>query len=248
MRRNVAVIGDGDIAATITLLLSVRDTAEVTVVPTAGSLAEAPGPGVAVVTTSDAEELETVAARLARHAPAAVVVAAGEPAEVACAILLAETAFPRGRVLGAAAGAPGAVLRAAIAEAAGVWPGDVAADVLGGAGSRGVPVLSRAAIAGVRAARVLGEERLAALGATATEGPPGHQAVAGAVCDVVAAIAGDQHRVLTCAVACRGELGIEDRITAVPVRVGAGGMEAVVGPELSSREREALLHATIRMR
>src|SRR5215210_3244562 len=144
MRRNVTIMGSGDISAAVSLLLAARGGVQVTVVEDAGgtvardgaavaallgggarvrsvpSLAQAPGAAVAVVTGADGEQLEVAAAEVARHAPDAVVVAAGEPADVACAILLRATAFPRGRVLGAAAGAPGARLRAAVAAAAGV--------------------------------------------------------------------------------------------------------------------------------
>jgi malate/lactate dehydrogenase len=275
MHRQVAVIGEGEISAAVVLLLAVRGGADVTVVQDAGeaaardagaaagllggpggarvravaALSQAPGAAVAVVTTSDAEELEALAPQLARHAPDAVVVAAGEPADVACALLLAETTFPRARVLGAAAGARQARLRAAIARAAGVWPGDVDVDVLGGVGTRCVPLLSRATIAGVPAADVVGAEALEALAAEVGAGGTGGAALAAAaVCDVVEAVLGDQRRVLTCAAACRGELGLQDRVTAVPVRLGRHGVEAFVEPPMSLSERDALLRAAIRMR
>ncbi|HEV8152572.1 MAG TPA: hypothetical protein VGP78_06545 [Solirubrobacteraceae bacterium] len=273
MRWDIAVIGGGDIGAAVTFLLAVRSRAQVTVVGDgAGALArdgaaaaallgrgarvravqalsQAHGAAVAVITTSDAEELAAIAVGLARDAPDAIVVAATEPADVACAILVAETAFPRGRVLGAAAGARGARLRAAIAEAAGVWAGDVAVDVVGGSPPRAVPLLSRATIAGLPAADVLGQDALARLTAEATgETVGGTHAAAAAVCDAVDAILGDQHRLLTCAVACRGELGLQDQVTAVPVRVGRRGVEAIVEPAMTTREREALVRAAIRMR
>ena len=273
MRWDIAVMGGGDVGAAVTLLLAVRCRAQVTVVGNGAdalardaaaaaallgcgahvravrALSQAQGAAVAVVTTSDAEELDGIAAALARHAPDAIVVAAAEPADVACAILVAETAFPRGRVLGAAAAARGARLRAAIAQEAGVWAGDVAVDVVGGPPPRAVPLLSRATIAGLPAAHVLGQDALVRLAADATgQSSGGAQPAAAAVCDAVDAILGDQHRVLTCAVACRGELGLQDQVTAVPVRVGRRGVEAFVEPAMTTREREALVRAAIRMR
>ena len=273
MRWDIAVMGGGDVGAAVTLLLAVRCRAQVTVVGNGAdalardaaaaaallgcgahvravrAVSQAQGAAVAVVTTSDAEELDGIAAALARHAPDAIVVAAAEPADVACAILVAETAFPRGRVLGAAAAARGARLRAAIAQAAGVWAGDVAVDVVGGPPPRAVPLLSRATIAGHPAAAVLGEDALARLAAEAIgQTAGGAQPAAAAVCEAVDAILGDQQRVLTCAVACRGELGLQDQVTAVPVRVGRRGVEAFVEPAMTTREREALVRAAIRMR
>jgi len=273
VRWDIAVIGGGDIGAAVTLLLAVRCHAQVTVVgDSAGAVArdgaataamlgcgarvraaqdlsQAHGAAVVVVTTADGEELEAIAADLAPHAPDAIVLAACEPADVACAILVAETAFPRGRVLGTAPAARSGRLRAAIAEAAGVWAGDVVADVVGGAPPRSVPLLSRATIAGHPAAAVLGEDALARLAAEAIgQTAGGAQPAAAAVCDAVDAILGDQQRVLTCAVACRGELGLQDQVTAVPVRVGRRGVEAFVEPAMTTREREALVRAAIRMR
>jgi malate dehydrogenase len=273
LRRDVAVIGGGDISAAVTLLLAVRCRAHVTVVQdgadtvardaaaaaamlggggrvrAVAALSQAPGAAVAIVTASDADALQAAAAHLWRHAPDAVVVAAGEPADASCASLLAATKFPRARVLGSAAGARRARLRAALARAAGAWPGDVAVDVLGGSGPHSVPLLEGATIAGAPAAGVLGQEALEALAADAVvdrgEGPP---LAAAAACDVAEAVLDDQHRVLTCAVACRGELGLDDRVTAVPVRVGRRGVEAFVEPQMAPREREALLRAAIPMR
>lgn len=274
MRRDIVVVGGGDISAAVTLLLAVRCRAQVTVVQhgadaiardaaaaaavlgcgarvhAVDDLSHAHGASVAVVTTSDGEELKAIAVGLARHAPDAIVLAACEPADVACAILVAESAFPRARVLGVAAGARGARLRAAIAETAGVWTGDVAVEVLGGPPPRAVPLLSRATIAGVPAADVLGEHALARLAAEAggEAAAAGAQPAAAAACDAVEAVLSDQQRVLTCAVACRGELGLQDQVTAVPVRVGRRGVEAFVEPPMTTREREALVRAAIRMR
>jgi malate dehydrogenase len=272
MQRQVAVIGEGDISIAVTLLLAVRGV-DVTVVQdgagavardagaavallgggarvrAVSALAGAPGPALAVVTTSDAEELEALGPQLARHAPDAVVVAAGQPADVACAILLAETAFPRARVIGAAAGARQARLRTEVAQAAGVWAGDVDVVVLGGMGTRCVPLLSSATIAGVPAAEVVGLGTLEALaGQVSGDGAGGPGLTAAAVCDAAEAVLGDQRRVVTCSVACRGELGLEDRVTAVPARLGRAGVEAIVEPAMTAREREALLRAAIRMR
>ena len=274
MQRQIAVIGEGDLSAAVTLMLALRSCADITVVQDgAGAVArdgaaaaallgaeggarvravpmlsQAPGAAVAVVTTSDAEELEALAPQIARHAPDAVVVAAGEPADVACAILLAETAFPRARVIGAAAGARQARLRAAVAQAAGVWPGDVHVDVLGGVGTRCVPLLSRAAIAGVPAADVLGAEALDALAARRAParrraGPHrrrglrrrGRRARRPAP-------GGDLRRRLPRRARSRGSRHGGARPARAP---GRRGLRRAAD---ESREREALLRAAIRMR
>jgi malate dehydrogenase len=50
----------------------------------------------------------------------------------------------------------------------------------------------------------------------------------------------DEKRVLPCTAYLAGEYGIDDLYMGVPVRLGAGGMEAIVELELDDAEREAL--------
>jgi malate dehydrogenase len=262
----IAVIGSGDIARTVALLLTVRGADEVVLVGAppataldagaagvllhadtrlrrADSLQGAAGARVAVLTDGPVE-LAATGADVARHLPDAVLLVAGEPVDVACAVLLRATAVPRGRVLGATAPAPGARLRAALAETAGVSVHDVVADVLGGPGERAVPVLSQAAIAGVPAAGVLGEATVEALAAGVGDGDPADRsALAAAAVEVVESVVGDRRRLLTCAIACRGELGIDGAVTGVPVRVGGEGAEAIVEPLLAPGELDALHEA-----
>jgi malate dehydrogenase len=203
-------------------------------------VAGAAGAAVAVL-TDDPEALAVAGPDVARHLPDAVLLAAGEPVDVATAVLLRVTAFPRGRVLGATASAAGGRLRARLADAAGVSVHDVRADVLGGPGERAVPLLSRATIADVPAANVLGEATLLELADGLGDREAGEPAAAAAaVVDVVESVLGDRRRLLTCAMACRGELGIDGCVTGVPVRVGSGGAEAIVEPSLAAAELEAL--------
>ena len=259
----VAVIGSGDIARTVALLLTVRDAGEVVLVgdaqgatqdaAAAGALlradtrlrrvsavAGAAGAEVAVL-TGGPEAMAAAGADVARHLPDAVLLVAGEPADVATAVLLRETAFPRGRVLGATASAAGGRLRARLAEAAGVSVHDVRADVLGGPGERSVPLLSRATIADAPAAEVLGQAALLALADGVGDREAGEPAAAAAaVVDVVESVLGDRRRLLTCAMACRGELGIDGAVTGVPVRVGSEGAEAIAEPHAAPEELAAL--------
>lgn len=263
MSCTIAVIGSGDIARAVALLLTLRDAGEVVLVDdapgatreaaAAGALlradtrlrrvsAVAGAAGAAVAVLTDGPEAMAVAgADVARHLPDTVLLVAGEPADVATAVLLRATAFPRGRVLGATASAAGGRLRARLAEAAGVSVHDVRADVLGGPGERSVPLLSRATIADAPAAEVLGEATLLTLAEGVGDREAGEPAAAAAaVVDVVEAVLGDRRRLLTCAMACRGELGINGAVTGVPVRVGGEGAEAIAEPPAAPEELDAL--------
>jgi malate dehydrogenase len=57
---------------------------------------------------------------------------------------------------------------------------------------------------------------------------------------MVDAIMLDEKRVLPCAGLLEGEYGVEGLFVGVPVRLGAGGVEAIVELELDAGEREAL--------
>lgn len=99
MRRRVTVIGAHETAES----LSERDYADV--VEGVGGLS-----GADVVVISDGQ----ASADIARSAPAAVVVVAGD-AEV-CAQVLQETLFPRGRVIGAAGDGVGPLVDAVVLD------------------------------------------------------------------------------------------------------------------------------------
>jgi malate dehydrogenase len=50
----------------------------------------------------------------------------------------------------------------------------------------------------------------------------------------------DEKRVLPCTAYLQGEYGIDDLYMGVPVRLGAGGVEAIVELELDADEQAAL--------
>jgi malate dehydrogenase len=71
---------------------------------------------------------------------------------------------------------------------------------------------------------------------------PGPHALAAAAREIVEAVALDARRLLPCTARCHGEYGIEG-VAAVPVLVGAEGIEAILEIPLSDDERAALQRA-----
>ena len=65
---------------------------------------------------------------------------------------------------------------------------------------------------------------------------------------MVDAIVLDEKRVLPCTAFLAGEYGIDDLYMGVPVRLGAGGMEAIVELDLDDAEREALAASAVAVR
>lgn len=182
-----------------------------------------------------------LAGDLAVRAPDAVLVVATADEQEACRGLLEGTRFPRQRIVGAAGAHAVARLRALVAAETGTAQRDVTGLVVGGAGGRWLPVVSTIGVAGIPIGRRLGPERLEALAAEVRDaGPPGSVELAAAVRDVVAAVAGDEHRILSASACCQGEFGIERDVTGVPVRLGRNGIEEIVDIALEAHEREAL--------
>lgn len=251
MRRKITVVGGGSHVAEIARRVVGRDGTECHIVDAPGGLVadllaaaplagfepavtdggwdDAAGSHVVVLTAAT----EQAALETGRRCPDGVVVVTSEhPAD--CARVLGATGFPRQRVIGVGGVIATAQLRSALAAALRVSVRDVHALVLGAAGGSGVPVLAPTLV-GARVDEVV---------ASIAQGPtPGAFATAEAVGEIVDAIALDLRRVLPCAALCQGEYGIDNLFAAVPVRLGAGGIERIVGVDLEPAQRDALAQA-----
>jgi malate dehydrogenase len=241
MRRKIVVAGTGDLAEEVVERLTAPDLLDV--LETGDGWADAAGADVVVVVAGDAAD---TARQAAVRCPDAVLVVAQEPVEAVCRDALEASRMPRARVVGIAGAVESARLRAAVAEALGISAHDVSALVLGGRGGAAVPVLSAVRVAGAPVTDKLAAERVADVIAGLRAGPPAdHREVAAAVIEAVEAIAFDRRRVMSCAVLCIGELGIERAVVGVPVVLGDGGVERILDVVLDDHEREALAASSV---
>jgi malate dehydrogenase len=126
---------------------------------------------------------------------------------------------------------------------------DVTALVLGGHGDQMVPVVSTTTVGGVPLRRLVEADRIQALVERTAKGggelvgllgTSAWYAPGAAAAQMVDAIMLDEKRVLPCTAYLQGEYGIEDLYIGVPVRLGAGGIEAIVELELDGEEQKAL--------
>ena len=126
---------------------------------------------------------------------------------------------------------------------------DVTALVLGGHGDQMVPLVSATSVGGVPLRRLVGAERIAALVERTAKGggelvqllgTSAWYAPGAAAAQMADAVMLDEKRVLPCTAYLQGEYGIDDLYMGVPVRLGAGGVEAIVELELGADERAAL--------
>jgi malate dehydrogenase len=179
--------------------------------------------------------------RLATMAPRAVLLCAGASARDIIERAVRELRVDRTRVFGAAPEALASGARALCALAANGSPRDVALSLVGNPPGQTVLLWEHATVGGLALTSLLAEpdrQRLARR--IAASWPPGPYALASAAVAAIEAMAGRTRRTLTCFVGPDTSMGERTRTVALPVRLGAAGIERVMLPELSVAERGAL--------
>jgi malate dehydrogenase len=121
--------------------------------------------------------------------------------------------------------------------------------VLGGHGDQMVPVVSATTVGGVPLTKLASPAEIEAMvertrkgGGEIVEllGTSAWYAPGAAAAQMVDAVMLDQKRVLPCTALLQGEYGIDDLYMGVPVKLGAGGIEAIFELELTDSEQAAL--------
>ena len=178
--------------------------------------------------------------RLAGLAPSAIIVCAGWSQRDLLDRVVRELHLDRRRVLGSAPEALASAARALVALELDGSPQDITLAVLGNPPSHTIILWDDAAIGGYPLTRFVdGPTRKRLVSRIAAIGPPGPHALAAAVGKVVDAIEGRSKPILSCFVATE-ETGRRTRTIALPVRLGAAGVEAVVLPKLNVADQVAL--------
>jgi malate dehydrogenase len=166
-----------------------------------------------------------------------------------CHVARNVSGFPKERVFGQAGILDTARFRTFIAWETKSSVKDVQALVLGGHGDQMVPIVSATTVGGVPLAKLAPEDRIQAMvertavgGGEIVKllGTSAWYAPGAAAAQMVDAICLDEKRVLPCTAYLEGEYGIDDLYMGVPVRLGAGGIEAIVELDLSDDERQML--------
>jgi malate dehydrogenase len=187
---------------------------------------------------------------IARFAPEAVVIVVTNPLDVICMVALRETGFALKKVIGQAGVLDSTRFCYFIAEALGVWPGDVMAMVLGGHGDSMVPLARYTSVGGVPVTELLEEKVIEELTARTRTGGgeivgylksgSAYYAPGASVAKMVEAVIKDEKRLLAASVYLRGQYGYRDIFLGVPTVIGGGGAEQIVEIELTEEESTAL--------
>ena len=201
-----------------------------------------------LVTTNE-KIVKSVTEQVVAASPDATLIIVSNPLDAMCHVAKNVSGFSKERVFGQAGILDTARFRAFISWATESSVKDVQALVLGGHGDQMVPIVSATTVGGVpltklaaqdqidamvQRTRVGGGELVKLLGTSAWYAP------GAAAAQMVDAVMLDEKRVLPCTAYLGGEYGIEGLYMGVPVRLGTGGVEAIVELDLTEQEQQWL--------
>ncbi len=202
--------------------------------------------------------MEQVGAGLRKYAPEAFVICVTNPLDAMVWALQKTSGLPRNKVVGMAGVLDSARFRYFLSEAFDVSPQDIHTMVLGGHGDTMVPLIRHTSVAGIPLAnlvkiRWITQKKLDEIvqrtrdGGTEIVGllktSSAYYAPAAAALDMAESYLHDKKRVLPAAAYLNGEYGVKGIYVGVPVIISAKGVERVIELDLTSAEKDALMHS-----
>jgi malate dehydrogenase len=191
----------------------------------------------------------SVTLEVVKNSPDAILIIVSNPLDAMCHVAKSVSGWPKERVFGMAGILDTARFSTFIAWETGASVKDVSAMVLGGHGDQMVSVVSATTVGGVPLRKLVSDKRIAELVERTAKGggelvkllgTSAWSAPGAAAAQIVDAIMLDEKRVLPCTAFLEGEYGIDGLYMGVPVKLGAGGIEAIVELDLTDEERAAL--------
>lgn len=227
-----------------------EDVAGSDVVVMTSGIARKPGMSRDDLLRTNRNIIRSVTEQVVAVAPEAIIVVVSNPLDAMCHVALETSGFPRERVIGQAGVLDSARFRSFIAAELDVSVEDVTAFVLGGHGDTMVPLSRYSNVAGVPITELMSaekvreiEERTAGGGAEIVgllKSGSAYYAPAASTVAMVDSILLDKKRIMPCSVLLQGEFEIEDLFVGVPVKLGRGGLEAIMHIPLRDDEKDAL--------
>ena len=232
-----SIVGSNDFSGT-------RDSDVIVV--TAG-LARKPGMSRDDLLSANAKIVSGVISNTAKLSPRAIIIAVTNPMDVMAQICLKVSGFEPSRVVGMGGVLDSARLRAFTAMELGVSAQDVDALVCGGHGDLMVPMPRFTTVRGVPITELLSRDRIDALVERTRQGGAeivsllktgsAYYAPAAATCQMVDSIIFDKKRMTPCSAFLNGQYGVEGVYTGVPVILGSGGVEKIMGLQMNGQEK-----------
>jgi malate dehydrogenase len=227
---------------------SYEDIADADVCIVTAGIARKPGMSRDDLLGINSKIIQDVGTNIAKYAPKALVIVITNPLDAMVTLMKRATGFPKERVVGQAGVLDSSRYRTFIAMELGVSVQSVSAVVLGGHGDDMVPVRSYCQVGGVPVAKLIPEDRLAAIEkrtrmaggeiVALLKTGSAYYSPASAAIRMAEAYLFDKKEILPCAALLEGEYGYRDVYAGVPVQIGAGGVEKVIEIELTESEKK----------
>ncbi len=192
--------------------------------------------------------IESVVTQVVERSPKAVLIMVTNPLDTMTYLAFKKSGFPKQRVMGMAGILDTARFKAFIAMELGVSVEDIQALLLGGHGDEMVPLPRFTTISGIPLSQFLPKETIDRLVDRTRKGGgeivnllktgSAFYAPSAAAIQMTEAILKDKKRILPCCVYLDGEYGLKDICFGVPVKLGAGGAEAVIELQLTEEEKK----------
>ncbi len=183
------------------------------------------------------------------HSPDAILICVANPLDAMCHVALAESGFPKERVIGMAGVLDTSRYKTFIGMELGVSVEDIHGMVLGGHGDTMVPLPRHTSVSGIPLTELMSQEKIDAIIQRTRKGGgeivgllgySGYYAPAASACVMVESIVRDRKRVLPCACLCEGEYGYSGLYLGVPTVLGKKGVERIIEMELNEAEKAML--------
>ena len=232
------------------------DTAGSSIVVITSGLPRKPGMSRDDLLKVNAGIVRDVTSAAVAASPDSMLILLTNPLDAMCHVALHTSGFPPQRVFGQAGILDTARFRAFLAMELGISVAEISAWVLGGHGDDMVPIVGGTTAGGVPVSQLIKPDRLEQIVERARKGGgeivgllktgSAFYAPSAALAQMIDAVLNDRSRILPCSVysgANGGGYGIDNLYVGLPARLGANGVEEVVGMELTAAERTAL-HAS----
>lgn len=191
--------------------------------------------------------VKSVTDNVLKHSPNAIIICVANPMDTMTYLIHKISGLPKNRIIGMGGALDSARFRYFLATALECSYNEVEGIVIGGHGDTTmIPLKRYAAYRGIPAASLMPAEQLDKVaadtmvgGATLTKllGTSAWYAPGAAAAQVVAAVLGDQKRMISCSALLEGEYGEKDLCIGVPCILGRNGIEKVVEFDLTDEEK-----------
>lgn len=195
----------------------------------------------------NAKIVKSVTDSVLAHSPNAIIICVANPMDTMTYLIHKISGLPKNRIIGMGGALDSARFKYFLSIALGANATEVEGIVIGGHGDTTmIPLTRYAAYRGIPASTLIPAEQLEKVaadtmvgGATLTKllGTSAWYAPGAAAAQMVAAVLGDQKKLISCSCQLEGEYGQSDLCIGVPAIIGRNGVEKIVEFDLNDQEK-----------